>query len=136
MKASPTKLSLEFLRAEGWTVEVVEHWRRNPVTGVQTKHDLFGLWDILAVRDGETLAVQTTSRTNIGSRLKKIAAADITPKLHRAGWRLVCHGWWQPNGPGTRYTVEEVVVVDEAEQLELDDNVHRHPSSRRRDGLA
>ena len=108
MKASTTRLSLERLRSEGWSVEVVEHWRRNPVTGVQTKHDLFGIIDILAVRDSETLAVQTTTRGELPKRLRKIAEAEITPKLRTAGWRLVCHGWWQPNGPGTRYHVEEV----------------------------
>jgi len=114
MKASTTRLSLERLRSEGWEAEVVEHWKRNPATGVQTKHDLFGIIDILAVRDNETLAVQTTSRDHLPNRLQKIAKAAVTPKLHAAGWRLVCHGWWQPGGPGTRYQVEEVEVAADA----------------------
>jgi hypothetical protein len=128
VKGSPTKLSLDYLRAHGWTVEVVEKWTRNPATGVQIKHDLFNLFDILGVKDDVTIAVQTTTKHNIGSRLKKIAADEVTAKLHRAGWLLVCHGWWQPGGPGTRYHVEEVVVADEAEQLALDAAVRRHPS--------
>lgn len=134
MKASTTKLSMDRLRAEGWEVEVVEHWRRNPVTGVQTKHDLFGILDILAVRDDETMGVQTTSRAHLPGRLKKIAAAAITPKLQRAGWRIMAHGWWQPRGPGTRYECEEVEVVDtqEPEQQMFvvpDAAVRRHPSN-------
>ena len=43
MKASTTRLSLDHLRADGWSAEVVEHWKRNPVTGVQVKVDLFGI---------------------------------------------------------------------------------------------
>ena len=103
-------MSLDHLRAEGWTAEVVEHWKRNPVTGQQTKHDLFGIIDILAVRDDETLAVQTTTRDKLPAHVRKIVKATATPVLQAAGWRLVCHGWWQPKGPRTRWQVEEIEV--------------------------
>lgn len=110
MKAPTTKMSLERLRAEGWTAEVVEQTKRNPVTGLTWKADLFGIIDILAVRDDETLGVQTTTQEKLPAHCRKIAKAEATPVLLAAGWRIVCHGWHQPNGPRTRWQVEEVEV--------------------------
>jgi len=53
---------------------------------------LFGFIDLLAIRKGETLAVQTTS-TGVSSRIKKIMESDYLPKVRDAGWRIVVHGW-------------------------------------------
>lgn|SRR5690349_901504 len=86
---TPTQRSLKYLRAEGYRAEVVEKW--NPHARV--RNDLFGIVDILAIRDGETLAVQTTSASNVSARVKKIADADATPDIRRAGWRMHVHGW-------------------------------------------
>ena len=69
--------------AEGGDLEPVRQAAERP----------FGCWDVLAIRDGETIAVQTTSRSNVSSRAKKIAEAESTPHLRRAGWKLVIHGW-------------------------------------------
>lgn len=65
---SPTQLSLAALRADGWTCWIVEHWNH----WTQRRTDLFGMFDILCVRDGETLAVQTTT-TGVAARVRKIA---------------------------------------------------------------
>ena len=111
MTAPTTQLSLRHLRGQGFTAEVVEHWKRNPVTGRQTKHDLFGFVDILALGDGEVVAVQTTTTKNVPAHIRKIARAEHLAALQRAGVRLVVHGWSQPNGPGTRWHVEEVDVA-------------------------
>lgn len=108
MKASTTKLSLDWLRAHGYTAEVVEQWKRNPVTGQATRSDLFGIFDLVALRGTETVGVQTTTKAELPKRIRKIAAAPTTPALREAGWVIQCHGWFQPNGPRTRYEVEVV----------------------------
>ena len=86
---SPTERSLALLRKEGWHVEVVEKW--NSFT--KTRKDLFGFIDLLAIRKGETLAVQTTSGSNMGARISKIANHEHVGKVRDAGWRIEVHGW-------------------------------------------
>ena len=85
---TPTQRSLALLREEGYTVAIVEKW--NP--HVRIRQDLFGFIDLLAIRKGETLAVQTTS-TGVSSRIKKIMESNYLPKVRDAGWRIVVHGW-------------------------------------------
>lgn len=85
---TPTQRSLALLREEGYTVAIVEKW--NP--HVRIRQDLFGFIDLLAIRKGETLAVQTTS-TGVSSRIKKIMESEYLPKVRDAGWRIVVHGW-------------------------------------------
>lgn len=86
---SPTARTLKKLRDEGWIAAVVE--RRNP-SGFNT-HDLFGFIDVLAIRDGETLAVQTTSGSNVSARVKKVAEAEHVAAVRKAGWAIHVHGW-------------------------------------------
>ena len=85
---TPTQRSLALLREEGYTVAIVEKW--NP--HVRIRQDLFGFIDLLAIRKGETLAVQRTS-TGVSSRIKKIMESNYLPKVRDAGWRIVVHGW-------------------------------------------
>lgn len=94
MSLSPTTLTLRHLRAEGWTVEVVERW--NPHARI--RQDLFGFIDLLAIRGNETLAVQTTSATNAAARLNKIVAHENARAVLRAGWRIEVHGWKKVRG--------------------------------------
>ena len=99
---SPTQRSLAYLRAQGWLVATVERW--NPHAKI--RQDLFGIIDLLAVRDGETMGVQTTSGSNVSKRVDKIASSSHVEALRRAGWRLVVHGWRKAaNG---RWTLREV----------------------------
>lgn len=86
---SPTSRTLAKLRKEGWLCAVVE--KRNPVT--KTLNDLFGFIDVLAIREGETLAVQTTSGGNMASRIKKIADHENVEWVRKAGWAIHVHGW-------------------------------------------
>lgn len=85
---SPTQRSLKYLKDEGWTVAITEKW--NPHARI--RQDLFGFIDLLAIRKGETLAVQVTS-TGVSSRIKKIMESDYLPKVRDAGWRIIVHGW-------------------------------------------
>jgi hypothetical protein len=113
VKASTTKLSLDNLRDQGYIVDVVERWVPSGSGGQQVRRDLFGILDLVAIRDAETLGVQTTTKANAAARARKIARSDHFDALTQAGWRIVVHGWWQPNGPGTRYRVEEFDVTGE-----------------------
>ena len=85
----PTARSLKLLRDRGYRCAVVEKW--NPHARI--KQDLFGFIDILAIKGGETLAVQATSGSNVAARLTKIAEADATKDVLAAGWTIKVHGW-------------------------------------------
>lgn len=98
---SPTQRSLAKLRADGWLCAVVERW--NPYARV--RQDLFGFIDLLAVRGGLTLAVQTTTGSNVAERVRKILgleAAEIW--LQSASRSIVVHGWSKRGGRGKRKT--------------------------------
>ena len=100
---TPTQRSLAYLREQGYTVAITERW--NPFAKI--RQDLFGFIDILAIRKGETLAVQTTS-TGVSERIKKIMDSDYLPKVRDAGWKICVHGW-RKNAKG-RYTLREVDI--------------------------
>jgi carbonic anhydrase len=86
---SPTQRSLAYLREQGMTCEVVERWN----AFARIRQDLFGIIDIVALDEQQTLGVQTTSWTNVSARVKKIADSPHLPALLRAGWVLEVHGW-------------------------------------------
>ena len=88
-KSSPTQRSLALLRDRGYLAEVTERWN----SWARCRQDLFGWVDILALGEGQTLAVQTTSRANIAARAKKIAESPALPEAIRANWRIEVHGW-------------------------------------------
>jgi hypothetical protein len=89
MASSPTQLSMAWLRANGYTPCITEHWN----AFARIRQDMYGFIDIVAVRDGETLGIQTTSASNMSAREKKIRASDNWPRLLRAGWKIRVHGW-------------------------------------------
>lgn len=86
---TPTQRSLDHLRKAGYLVAVVEKW--NP--HAQIRQDLFGFIDILAIREGEVLGVQATSRGNISSRVNKITEHENLSAVRKSGMRIVVHGW-------------------------------------------
>jgi uncharacterized protein YjiS (DUF1127 family) len=104
MKQSPTARSLAHLRKTCQLVQVVERW--NSFT--KTRHDLFGIIDILAIRDGETVAVQSTSWSNTKSRINKMTESDALEHLRKAGWIILVHGW-RKNKNG-RYELKEIDI--------------------------
>ena len=86
---SPTQRSKAYLENQGYLVAVVEKW--NPHAKI--RQDLFQIIDLLAIKEGETLGVQTTSRSNMSSRARKIAEHENTPMVRKAGWQIHIHGW-------------------------------------------
>tara|TARA_B100000949_G_scaffold67649_1_gene60101 strand:- start:2017 stop:2325 length:309 start_codon:yes stop_codon:yes gene_type:complete len=91
---TPTARSLKFLREEGYLPAVVESF--NSFT--KQRKDLFGFIDILAIKQDETLAIQATSRSNISSRVKKIAESETVGAVREANWRIEVWGWAKING--------------------------------------
>jgi len=52
-KTPATQLTLREMRKRGYTCEVVEHWN----SFVRKRFDLFGMFDILCLGDGEVVGV-------------------------------------------------------------------------------
>jgi len=99
---TPTARSLKHLRAAGYLAEVVEKW----IPGANCRRDLFGILDILAIREGEVIGVQATSGGNVASRIDKIAEHPNVGAVRKAGVRILVHGWRKAaNG---RWTLREV----------------------------
>jgi hypothetical protein len=94
---SPTQRSLKKLRDDGWLAEVVEHW--NPFARI--RKDLFGFIDIIAIRGNETLAVQSTTRSNMWARISKIKSLQAHELWKSESRKIIVHGW-QKIGP-TKY---------------------------------
>ena len=86
---TPTQLTLRKLRKEGWQAEVTERW--NPFARI--RQDLYGFVDVLGVGEKGTIAVQTTSDSNVSARVKKIAEHDNVAAVRKAGWIIEVHGW-------------------------------------------
>ena len=89
MKTSPTQRSLKLLRDQGYTCAIVEHW--NPFAHI--RQDLFGFIDIMAIKEGETLGVQTTTLAHQPERVVKIKEHKNYPIVRLAGWKIHVHGW-------------------------------------------
>ena len=101
--SSNTVRSRKLMESRGFLVDVVESW--NHFT--KRRKDLCNTFDIFASNGENVTLVQTTSRGNMSSRVKKIAESEWTPKLRTAGIRLLVHGWDKFNN---RWRVKETDV--------------------------
>jgi hypothetical protein len=99
---TPTQRTLKKLRDDGWIAEVVERW----VPGANIRKDLFGWIDIMALRDGQTLAVQCTSYSNMSARVKKIEESETIAEVRKAGWSVWVIGWRKVNNRWAERTVD------------------------------
>ena len=101
--APTTKLTIRLYRSRGYSCDVAEHY--NAYAGV--RNDLFRFTDVVAVNGKEILFVQTTSKSNMSSRRKKIAGIEearliaLTPCA-----RVIILGWYK-DGPRWNYKEEE-----------------------------
>lgn len=103
--SSPTQRSLKFMRDQGYTAEVVE--RFNSFT--KRRNDLFGFIDILCIRKGEVVGVQTTSAGHVSDRKKKILEHENAQAVLDSGIRIIVHGWEKKNN---RWQVKEVEITE------------------------
>ena len=89
MSKSPTQRTLEEMRNRGYLCWIVEHWNHF----ARKRQDLFGFVDVLAIKEGETIAIQTTSANNVSARVSKIAEHENVGQVRKAGWKILVHGW-------------------------------------------
>jgi len=91
MAISPTQLSLRKLREEGYFVAITEHWN----SFARIRQDLYGFIDLLAIKDGKILAVQTTTKVNANARVRKISELEHIGIIRECGWTIHVHGWFK-----------------------------------------
>jgi hypothetical protein len=103
--SSPTQRSLKHMRDQGYYAEVVE--RFNSFT--KRRHDLFGFIDILCIKEGEVVGVQTTSYGHISDRRQKILEHENYAAVKASGIKIIVHGWIKRNN---RWQVKEVELSD------------------------
>ncbi len=109
-KTTPTRRSLAYLRKQGYTVAIVEHWNQF----ARIRQDLFDFGDLLAIKPGEPiLIVQTTTKSNQLARYKKIVSIQEAKTWLLAGGKIVVHGWADVAEEGKRkkWEVSERQVV-------------------------
>lgn len=102
--SSPTQRSLKLMRERGFHAEVTEHWN----AFARKRFDLWGFCDVLCLGpDGERVAVQTTSASNVSARIKKIAESPTVGFVRKAHIKILVHGWKKVKG---RWQVREIDV--------------------------
>jgi hypothetical protein len=87
--SSPTVRTCKYLQDQGYETWRVEYWN----AFARQRVDMWGCIDIVAIRPGETLGVQTTSGSNVSARVNKITENKYLGPLRKAGWRIEVHGW-------------------------------------------
>jgi hypothetical protein len=100
--SSPTQRTIKHLHDLGYETWVVEYWN----AFARQRVDMWGCIDLVAIREGETLAVQTTSGSNVSARVKKITENKYLGPMRKAGWRVEVHGWRK--GANGRYALRVV----------------------------
>ena len=112
---TPTQLSLEFLRDQGYTVAITEHWN----AFAKIRQDLYGIIDLIAIKSGVpgVLGIQTTSKSNISARVNKSKQNSALLTWYKAGNRFLIHGWGKENGV---WKLEEREVVKQCFLPELE----------------
>lgn len=95
-------------------VAITERW--NPWS--RTRQDLFSFIDVLAVKDNEVIGVQTTSGTNVSTRIAKIRMLpEAMLWLSSPTRRIVVHGWAKrgPRGKAKHWACRQVEVFKDRE---------------------
>ena len=100
---TPTQRTLKLLRAEGWTVAIVE----KTIPHSFIKQDMGGFADIVAWAPGRgILAIQATDGTSVSKRLAKIDALATAKSWCLSPARLEVWGWRKVGARGKRKTWE------------------------------
>jgi len=92
-----TQLSLDYIRAEGYSATVVEKWNKFGRQGHGVRQDLFGCIDIIAMGRGGTIAIQCCT-TQVAAHVTKVSENKHLPNMLAAGWRVVIHSWQRKQG--------------------------------------
>ena len=95
-KCPADKLTREYLKAGGYVVDKAESY--NAI--IKRKKDLFGFIDYMAIHPIKKtiLAVQTTSKSNLSTRIKKAEGLPAYWHWLRTGSKVAFHGWYKEAG--------------------------------------
>src|SRR5262245_35398555 len=115
---TPSARSTKLLTAAGYRVGTVERFVGYPPPGHRL--DLFGFVDLIAIRPGETLAIQTCSATDHSKRVAKIYAAPALADCLAAGWRVEVHSWRKFKRTGRWEVRREVITWRLAREEKID----------------
>ena len=96
------------MRARGYTCAITEHW--NPWAKI--RQDLFGFVDILCLGEGEIIGVQTTSRSHMSTRAKKIREHENLLPVLDSGIRIWIQGWEKNKSGRWEVRESEIKFVD------------------------
>lgn len=94
---TPTKKSNFNAKAKKWLEENGYKFERVDYFDARTQrsHDLLGIFDFLAFKNGETVGVQITSVEGISARKTKILASYGYQYAKLGGWKIVILGFDQ-----------------------------------------
>ena len=92
------------MRDDGYLCQVVERWNQF----ARCRQDLFGIIDIVCIKEGSTVGVQSTTRSNIANHRTKMENNENFKKVKKAGWELIIHGW--AKNKKNRYEVKEIIL--------------------------
>jgi hypothetical protein len=99
--SSLNQRTIALYNERGYKCTVVESY--NSFT--KRKKDLFGIFDVLAIGNGQTIGVQITTKAHMSTRIHKIEESEFLPEILQSGWRVVVIGWFkEKNG---RYAYKE-----------------------------
>jgi hypothetical protein len=87
-KTSPTQRSLAHLRKNGYLCAIVEKWNMH----AKIRQDMFGIIDLVAIKDDDIIGIQATSGDNVSARITKISEHENYPIVIKA-MRIIVHGW-------------------------------------------
>lgn len=127
--SSPTVRTLDLLRKEGWLCAVVERYNMH----AKLRQDLYGFGDVLAIHAGikQTMIVQTTTRSNLTSRVKKAKHLRSMLICLRAGVWVQFHGWYKDRSGVWRVAIVKVTEAD----IDITQVIPRRPRKREEPGL-
>lgn len=87
-------------RTKAYLTRCGYEWRRVDHFDYRTmrSHDLFGIFDYVAFKDGATIGVQVTSTGQMSTRKKKIIATRDFEIVKSCGWKVLVLGF-EPGKP-------------------------------------
>lgn len=98
------KLTREYMKKNGYVIDKAESYNAYS----RRKKDLFGFIDYVAIHPEkkELLAIQTTSKSNLSTRVKKAEGLDAYWHWLATGNKVVFHGWYKENN---RWKLKELL---------------------------
>lgn len=109
MAFSTDKLTQQEYRDRGYHVIKVETWGLHPRPH---RADFLGIYDYLAFNDdGEMIAIQTTTKSELSRRRKKMLSDKSFSWWTKGGRRSILHGWYKEKGKWKLH--EEELTMDD-----------------------